>query len=337
VYPFQGETREKLKFLLRFATLAPSIQNTQPWILRLHHDSVDVILDRDRVLTCMDPSAREATISVGAAIYLLRLAMTCHLMDARCEILPEPNDPDILARLTPIGEATPTTRELTLFAGIRHRHTFRGAFENRAVPANHLAELQHAAERAGAQLSFVADPCDRAAVADAVESADQELFAQEPYWREYSEWIRMRNTADDGIPVASLQRKGQVHTWAGLRVVGKSHAAVLGEVDRDLVLDGPVLAVLTTDGDGKFDRVIAGQALAATLLAATAEGLRCSFFSQVLQSPKTRNALRHALSLPAVPQMVMRLGFGPSQDATPRREVEDVLIERIGPKEKPLQ
>src|SRR5689334_11811216 len=61
--------------VLMAAVAAPSIHNSQPWRFRLHMGAVDVLLDRERQMHVADPSGRELTLSVGAAVFNLRVAM----------------------------------------------------------------------------------------------------------------------------------------------------------------------------------------------------------------------------------------------------------------------
>jgi hypothetical protein len=63
-----GTFEEKALALLRFAVLAPSGHNTQPWRFLIGQGSVDFFADRARRLEVVDPSNRELVMSVGAAI-----------------------------------------------------------------------------------------------------------------------------------------------------------------------------------------------------------------------------------------------------------------------------
>ncbi|HEY9484846.1 MAG TPA: nitroreductase, partial [Micromonosporaceae bacterium] len=55
--------------------MAPSIHNSQPWRFRVAGDRIEVMLDRDRLLSAIDPTGREAWMSVGAALLNLRVAI----------------------------------------------------------------------------------------------------------------------------------------------------------------------------------------------------------------------------------------------------------------------
>jgi hypothetical protein len=90
------------------------------------------------------------------------------------------------------------------------------------------------------------------------------------------------------------------------------------------------LLVLCTDGDEATDRLRAGEALSAVLLAATGQGLATVPLSQATEVHTTRQLLRSEILLGvAVPQVVVRVGWRPvSYDPvppTPRRPVAEVL------------
>ena len=75
---------------VRAATAAPSIHNTQP-------------ADRRRQLTTLDPEGREMILSVGAAVFNLRVAGREHGRTTSVQLWPdpdEPDQPDLAARVT---------------------------------------------------------------------------------------------------------------------------------------------------------------------------------------------------------------------------------------------
>jgi hypothetical protein len=85
--------------------------------------------------------------------------------------------------------------------------------------------------------------------------------------------------------------------------------------------------VLTTPRDDRAAWIDAGQALERVLLAATIEGLVATFANQPLEAPGLRWLVRDPDQPIGFPQMLLRLGYATAAPATPRRPVEEVLIE----------
>ncbi len=68
-YPRTGSPADKLRFMLRYAVLAPSNHNTQPWLFRVRGSSVELYADRARALRVTDPDDRQLLISCGCALF----------------------------------------------------------------------------------------------------------------------------------------------------------------------------------------------------------------------------------------------------------------------------
>jgi hypothetical protein len=85
------------------------------------------------------------------------------------------------------------------------------------------------------------------------------------------------------------------------------------------------MAALSTPGDSARDWILAGQALEHVLLVATTFFVHASFATTVLENPTTRHDLRRLLSLDGSPQMLMRLGYSPQPERTPRRSVDELF------------
>jgi hypothetical protein len=51
------------------------LHNSRPWLFRLGAAHIDGHADRTRQLTVLNPAGRELLISVGAAVFTLRLAL----------------------------------------------------------------------------------------------------------------------------------------------------------------------------------------------------------------------------------------------------------------------
>ena len=89
----------QLDVVLRYAGLAPSVHNTQPWQITANDDVIEVRADRSRQLSFLDPTGRQLHLSCGAAVEFARLAVREAGHAGAVDVLPEPNDADLIARL----------------------------------------------------------------------------------------------------------------------------------------------------------------------------------------------------------------------------------------------
>ncbi len=323
-FPRAGPPEEQLAFALRYAILAPSAHNTQPWRFRVVGDMVEVHADRTRVLPIADPAERELLISCGAALFFLRITLRRFGHAPTVALQPDAERPSLVASVW-LGEpAEPTPDEAVLAEAIIHRHTNRRTFEDRPVPSELTLALVRAAASEGAWLEAVIDPERRRSLAGLVAQAHAEQLADEAFVGELASWVR-DPAADDGMPThgVPLAEVGAPHASAFLRTFEAATGAA--ETEAQLTAGSPLLAVLGTTEDDEAGWLRCGEALGHVLLRACAEGLSASFLNQPIEVASLRPQVAPAVGHPGHAHVLLRLGFGDEAPATPRRPLEDML------------
>ena len=149
--------------VVAMAVWAPSVHNTQPWWFASDGRQICLYADARRQLLIADPHGREMLISCGAALFTARLALRSLGYVPDTSVLPEPRDPDLLARISWPRRAAVTAYESDLAAQVRQRRTHRAGFEALPLPDGLLPALQSGAERDGTALHEVSDAGGRSA------------------------------------------------------------------------------------------------------------------------------------------------------------------------------
>jgi nitroreductase len=314
---------EVIAELLRAATLAPSMHNTQPWRFRVSDASqaIELYADPSRMLPYSDPGGRAVHIACGAALFNLRLAVAVAGREPVVRLLPDARQPQLLAVLRLAGPHRPDEAESELHAAIPVRHTNRQPFSNRPVPPGVLAELAEAAAVEGAALHFPGD-AETARLLDLVSDAEQDLLANPGYRAELARWVS-GNRGHDGIPDSALgPRDPGGSTPTRDFTPGRHQPAGYAWFE-----ENPQLAVLCTASHTQVDWLRAGQSLQRVLLTASARGIAASPLTQPLETADAW-MVRDPHVGGETPQMILRIGYGLPVPATPRRPVSDVLDER---------
>jgi hypothetical protein len=327
-FPSSGEAEAKLRFILNYAVLAPSGHNTQPWLFKVGDEEVELRADRTRGLPVVDPEDRALVISCGAALFYLRVAMRHFGYEDEVEVLPDPHDPDLLAHVRLGPDIAETEEERRLFEAIPKRRSNRGPFEDKQVPGRLLSALQAAAWEEGAWLHLVEAENAKHAIAELIAEGDRIQLADKRFRRELASWVHPNRTRSrDGIPGYAFGF-GDLMSLAGPFVI-RTFDTDMGQAakDRQLAEGSPVLAILGTEGDAPSEWLAAGQALARMLLRARAEGVWASFLNQPIEDAELRPRLRGAIGVDGYPQLLFRIGYGPEVRPTPRRPVEEILVE----------
>jgi nitroreductase len=313
-----GSFGPALSACLRAATAAPSIHNSQPWLFRPRRTGVDVLVDRRRRLAVADPDGREMHVSVGAAVFNLRVAMLAAGSQPLVWLLPDPREPDLAATVV-AGPAVPVPADVRALAdAIPRRQTNRRPFWSMPVPDAVLDAMIAAARAEGACL-VVVDSATRSRVLDLVRDADRRQRSDPRYRAELEKWTGPGRA--DGVPPQVYGPRPELAALP-LRDFDLAHNTN-GRVARFEPL--PTLAVLYTAGDGRQDWLQAGQALERVLLTATVHRLATTPLTQAVEVPELRT-LFDAPDERRVVQSIIRLGYAGAVPRTPRRPLADVLV-----------
>ncbi|MER6674104.1 nitroreductase [Streptomyces sp. NPDC000983] len=314
--------------LVAAATAAPSMHNAQPWRFRFLTGErlVELYADPGRAMPHSDPDNRALYIGCGAALFNLRVAAAHAGLAPGTRLRPEPHDPLLLAavHLTDPADGPPQDDLARLYPAIRQRHTSRHPFADKEVPEDVRAALRDGAALEGAQLLFPG-AWHAETVLDLVRDAESRDVTDPDANEDVVRWTRLgleADTAVDGVPEYAFgprrrDGKAPVRDFTGRRPVADRGTAAFEHT--------PHLALLSTPGDGPADWLRAGQALERVLLEATLAGLATSLTSHALEDRELRLLTRDPGAGTGQVQMVLRLGYGPSGPATPRRPVAAVL------------
>lgn len=325
-FPAWAGPSERLRFLLRYAILAPSRHNTQPWMFEIEGSELRLYGDWRRALKVADPQGRELVMACGAALYNLEVAALHFGHATSIEILAGKNRRDgLLARLALEERRPPTAQEDELFGAIGVRRTNRFAFDARDVPFGVVSGLVREAADQGACLRVV-DRTIRPAVSELVAEGARQQWASARFRSELATWSRSNQPGEmDGVPGYSYGLSDSASVFRRVLVRFRTGMSSEERRDRYYALNTRALVALCSRQETPADWFVAGQAMQRVLLRAAAKGLSASFFSQTVEVPSVRARLREALGEVGWPQLLFRLGYGRPLRATPRRPVELVL------------
>ncbi len=337
-FPETGFASDRLEFLLRYAVLAPSNHNTQPWRFRINVDDIEVFADARRALPVVDPQHRELRLSCGAVLLNLRLAAGYFGHRSTIELQPDTHQPDLLARfiLDPLRSDTPS-EDVLLFHAITHRHTNRSAFRPDPIPDTVLTELADAATAEGSWFGLAVEENAKYAVADLVAQADKAQWGNRHFRKELATWVRTHSEDHtDGMPTREVGIRDWM-SFAGpalIRTFSRGNGQAAHDVD--IAVHSPVLAVLGTDVDDARIWLKAGQAMERVLLTAEANGVAVSHLNQPIEIEDLRSRLATIVGHESgFPQLLLRLGYGPEVPHTPRRDLQSFLLRQDTSKTPP--
>lgn len=329
-FPSFDTLEEQYMFLLRYAALAPSSHNTQPWKCALTDAGIGVYADYTRRLPVADPGNRELLMSIGALLMNLRVAAARFGFECRIDYnySGDSERPLAFVRLNQRAPRERVAQHLVpLFHAITKRHTNRQPFLVTRIPHTVVAMLHSLAHTSQSGMFISTDGDVNNSVARLVAEADRTQRSDVEFRKELSEWVRPNWTKKrDGIPGAAFGVNGlasAIGPWATRRFdMGRAQA----QKDMHLCAEAPLLAVIHSE-DAIPDLLETGELLERVWLAITQEGLYCSFFNMPIEVPELRLELKKTLGLAGWPQLLLRIGYSLTAPvATPRRPVEEIIL-----------
>lgn len=313
-----------LKDLVRYATLAASGHNTQPWRFRATGSRIEIRPDFDRRTPVVDADDHHLFVSLGCAAENLALAAQARGM---------PGD----VRFDPAGEGVITfdyvrgaAVESVLFDAIPKRQSTRSEYDGRAATQDELKTLAAAAAVPGVDVKFIIEKPEIAKVRDLVVAANTAQMGEEGFLRELKDWLRFNPRAAmwrrDGLFTATSGNPS-VPSWLGPIMLDLTMSAS-SENERysAQIMSSSGIAVFAAEKPDHEHWVLAGRACQRFTLQATTLGMKVAYMNQPVEVESFRPELASLIGLPGRrPDIIIRFGYAPALPYSLRRPVETVL------------
>ena len=298
---------EVIRDAVRLACRAPSLHNSQPWRWVAEDDTVQLFLDKDRVLYSTDHSGREALIGCGAVLDHFRVAMAAAGWTANVDRFPNPNNPLHLASIdfSPMKFVTEGHRRRA--DAILLRRTDRLPFAEPPDWNSVESQLRRTVTADAVRLDVIADEL-RPELAEASQLTESLRLYDSSYHAELSWWTGHYETVD-GIPQSSL-----VSAAESDRVDVGRNFPVTPNSDRrfEFGQDHSKIVVLSTYDNERASVLQCGEMLSAVLLDATMAGLATCTLTHITELRAGRDIVAALIEQTTTPQVLIRVGVAPS-------------------------
>jgi hypothetical protein len=333
---------------LSYATLAPNAHNTQPWLISLENDAIDLFVDGARLLPATDPPLRQTHVSQGTFLELLVIALAEQGMASHVEYFPAGEYPNDVLQPVPIvrvhiDSSSQSPPKDPLFEFICQRRSNKSVYDGRLLAKTEIQRLSAAHVEPPAALAIIDDAAARGRLAAICTDAMAVEVRSVPRNVETAHWFRFsqREVEEkrDGFGLAQSGRGVLARWFAEHFILDRASAAdangsfAKGAVDltREQAASAAAFGVLSTANNSRRAQVIAGRAYARIALTVTSLGLAMHPLSQALEEYPDMSAIKARLEreLALAPghtvQMFFRLGRAIPTEHTARRDVRSLL------------
>ncbi|MEQ9562383.1 MAG: nitroreductase family protein [Woeseiaceae bacterium] len=316
----QADYRE----LVRYATLAASSHNTQPWRFEVDSNSIALVPDFSRRCTAVDPDDHHLFASLGCAVENLLLAAEAAGLKGRLSYDAE------TPRLTvSFEQATPNRSPL--FDAILTRQCTRTKFDGRPLSTEQLRLLSEAGQGSEVSVLLLTNEQQKNEVAQYVARANTIQFADDAWATELRAWIRF--CARDAIRTGDglygpVMGNPDVPPWLGklfMRLAFSLKAQ--NRKDARSIQSSGAIAVIFSEKDDPRHWIEAGRCYQRLALQAAALDLPTAFINQPVEVTDLRPEFARYLGLDGKrPDLVVRIGHGPLTQKSLRRPLDDVIV-----------
>ncbi len=310
--------------LVRYATLAASSHNTQPWRFRLEPGRISIFPDFSRRCPKVDPDDHHLYASLGCAAENLLLAAHAEGLKGHASF--DEDSPCVridFEKTAPLRSA--------LFDAITKRQCSRTEYDGAPLSGEQLGLLENAGHGDGVSILFITESGRKEKIIEYVEEGNAAQFADPEWAAEMRKWIRFNARSavrtGDGLHGAVLGIPG-VPGWLGKLLMNMAASAESqNRKDAKHIRSSSAIAVLYSEQDDKRHWIEAGRSFERLALQAAAMDLCTAFINQPVEVPAIRLRFANFLGIgDRRPDLIVRIGRGPEAARSLRRPVEQVLI-----------
>ncbi len=318
-----GDAARDHRSLVRYAILAASSHNTQPWKFKSESAGIAILPDLSRRCPAVDPDEHHLYASLGCAAENLLLAAQAAGLKGHCSYDASRSSVEVKFEPTaPVRSA--------LFEAIPLRQCSRAEYDGRPISAVQLRLLEEAGRGRGVSLLLLTDQRRKERVAEYVAAGNTAQFGDSLWAQELKKWIRFNAReavrTGDGL-YGPVMGSPDVPRWLGtlfMRFVFSAQSQ--NRKDLEHIRSSAAIAVLSSEVDDQSHWIEAGRCYERLALQAAALDLRTAFINQPVEVPALRAQFAGFLGIGARrPDLVIRIGRGPVMPRSLRRPLEQVL------------
>lgn len=313
---------KKLEEIITLAQYAPSVHNSQPWIITVHKNTVVVGIDEENKLEQGDPTGRETFISLGIFCEAIAIAAGSFGFSLKSEIL---KDKEVSLEFANKGKVESDSKELIRL--LRQRSTDRSIYKPTTVNKEALTRLTNSYKKRGVTIHVVTERENIDEIADLTARGIGVALSSPDFREELSHllvlpWSRSKR----GISVFSLRIPSVIALMEPLLIrvgFGLKHEVSL---EKKRWQSASAVILITTKGDMQADWFVAGKAYLRSALTAEALGLSQATSAATVEASSFHEDVESILSTQERLQSVTRLGAGSSRKTrSPRIPARELI------------
>lgn len=315
----------EMKKLIRYATMAPSGHNTQPWKFCISENTICIRPDLSRRLSVVDPDDRELYISLGAAIENLMIAAEHKGYSTSAEY-----SSDYSSVCVKLDASDFKKDNDTLLNAIPERQSTRSNYDGRPIPEADIKKLESFPLEQGVSAVFITEPEKMDRIAELVREGNSIQINNPDFIRELVSWVRFNekevNKYRDGLSFKSMQSPPSPRFIGKLIMKFFLKPDSQSEKDEEHIKSSSALMVVLSESNDFASWIRTGRSFERLALCATSLGIKNAHLNQPCEVPELKEELQKILGVgERHPQLLLRLGYAEKLPGSVRRDLGEVV------------
>lgn len=324
-FPKSKDLECKIKFLLRYALLAPSSHNAQPWNYNIKNNTVLFSPNLNRLVPMADKDSRFIYVGLGCTYKNFEVAAKAYGFTISKKIV-NGSVTKIEAKVTEANSITKIDK-IALDA-LTGRVTNRNSYTKQTINKNILDDFTNLAEKYGLKIIFVTDKQKKEQIIKLTEKGDYLVWTDPDFQDEHLRWVRHNLTAKhDGMPAFTVGIPLIASFFARPVIKNLPFAKFQAMKNRKLLLSTPYFAFILSQKHDNDTWIKVGEALEEIWLKATTEKLSIAPLVQIVEVNNLYQESAAILGTKLRPEFFFRLGYAKKEARhSPRLNLEETVI-----------
>ncbi|PID98772.1 hypothetical protein CSA80_04900 [Candidatus Saccharibacteria bacterium] len=320
--PTEASETDILQHFARFAILAPSGHNTQPWLFAVQGKRLLLKINPERRLGHSGSLAAEPYVSLGSCLETLILAARGFGYDLIVHKTVSDSD-NVVAKIQLGKKHSPQPELLT---AIKHRASNRNFYDTTPL-AEDIIATTIGEKLPGIHVITAKKRSDITYLSQLTAKATRKIMRDSAFRRELSQWVRRNITRKyDGMPGFTQKMPLPVSLIAPMVVRNLDVSKTQAKKDAKIALHSANLLIICVTKRTPEQFLSAGQQYARICITARMLGYATSGVGAAVIDPESKEDVAKHFHLKSSPTAMLRIGLtGKKVRHTPRQVLEMVL------------
>lgn len=324
-FPNDGQLADKIKFALRYAILAPSTHNSQPWLFKIKIDSVEIFYDFNLKLPEADPLGRDLYISLGCMIENLSIAANYFGIFKDLKLVLTDNR---VAEVYFQDNGEPNKDLGYLVDAIPKRINVRGIFENKPLPEGIQSEIMTLKKDGRVRVDIVTNKGKIEKIASLTAQGLRLAYKRPSFRKEMSSWMfNNLSKTKKGLPGYSLRMPFLASFIIPTLVKFFDISWLLAKLNHKSMSSAPLICIFSSEKSDLSVWFEIGRLAQRCMLQLNSEGIKTSIFVASIEMSELYKEVQKTIDSNLVPQFIFCAGYMKHiQPHSPRQNLEKVLL-----------